>query len=153
MNEFLVWLKSSDATKAYLDSRKRVRDWMDEMNQALEKEQLPLRVSSYATVWTMLFTQPGRYHWFLQYLLRDEGVQLSWVGTGRLNFSLDFEKADLAKLKVKMITACKRMRDDGWWWTPDDKASFAKKIKARTVSEIVRGFFSAAVLNKKAVIN
>lgn len=37
---------------------------------------------------------------YLQYLLRDEGVQLSWVGTGRLNFSLDFDDAALALLRL-----------------------------------------------------
>ena len=152
MNQFLTWLGTDDATKAYRDSGKLVQDWMVEMNAALEKEDLPLRVSSYRTVWTMLFTQPGRYHWFLQYLLRDEGVQLSWVGTGRLNFSLDFNKADLKKLKTKMLKACKRMRDEGWWWTPEDKKAFAKTIKARTFLEISRGFLSAALLGKKAWI-
>ena len=83
---------------------------------------------------------------------RDEGVQLSWVGTGRLNFSLDFNKADLKKLKTKMLKACKRMRDEGWWWTPEDKKAFAKTIKARTFLEISRGFLSAALLGKKAWI-
>ena len=41
----------------------------------------------------MLYTQPGRYHWMFQYFLRDAGVALSWVGTGRCLFSLDWTQA------------------------------------------------------------
>ena len=31
-----------------------------------------------------------RYNWMLQYYLRSEGLALSWIGTGRLIFSLDY---------------------------------------------------------------
>ena len=37
---------------------------------------------------------PSRYNWMLQYYLRAEGLALSWVGTGRLIFSLNFTDAD-----------------------------------------------------------
>lgn len=152
MNQFLKWLNSPAAEETFNNSRVLIRygdslsmlavtfnhrDWMHEMNEAFEAENIPLRVSSYASVWTMLYTQPGRYHWFLQYLLRDEGVQLSWVGTGRLNFSLDFNKADLADLKERMLRACRRMKADGWWWNP------TTNIKMYTVVEIVKAFVAS----------
>ena len=38
----------------------------------------------------MLFKEPGRYNWLLQYYLRAEGITLSWVGTGRCLVSMDF---------------------------------------------------------------
>jgi len=44
--------------------RVRVRDWVASMNNQLEAAGYPLRVASYSSVWTMLFTQPGRYHWY-----------------------------------------------------------------------------------------
>jgi glutamate-1-semialdehyde 2,1-aminomutase len=31
----------------------------------------------------MIYTTPGRYHWMYQYYLKDEGINLSWVGTVR----------------------------------------------------------------------
>jgi hypothetical protein len=34
--------------------------------------------------------QPSRYNWMLQFYLRAEGLALSWVGTGRLIFSLNY---------------------------------------------------------------
>ena len=43
----------------------------------------PLRVVHLGTIWTVLFREPGRYNWLLQYYLRAQGVTLSWVGTGR----------------------------------------------------------------------
>ena len=46
MNEFLKWLKSPDADKAYHDSRVLVKDWMVEMNAALEKENATLRAEN-----------------------------------------------------------------------------------------------------------
>jgi glutamate-1-semialdehyde 2,1-aminomutase len=51
------------ATAAYDGMRVRVRDWVAAMNAQLEAGGHPLRVASYSSVWTMLFTQPGRYHW------------------------------------------------------------------------------------------
>ena len=49
---------------------------MVDTNAQLEKEDIPLKLASYCTVWTMLFQTPGRYHWILQYYLKDEGAPL-----------------------------------------------------------------------------
>ena len=38
---------------------------------------------------------PSRYNWMLQYYLRAEGLALSWVGTGRLIFSLNYTRRGL----------------------------------------------------------
>ena len=55
------------------------------------------------TVWTVLFTEPGRYNWLLQYYLRAEGVTLSWVGTGRCLCSMDFTDEDYDALQAKLV--------------------------------------------------
>ena len=39
------------------------------------------------------YTQPSRYNWMLQFYLRAEGLELSWIGTGRLILSLDYTDA------------------------------------------------------------
>ena len=77
----------------------------------------------------MLFQTPGRYHWILQYYLKDEGINLSWVGTGRLNFSLDFTKDDMNEVRERMMKACRRMRDDGWWYYDPKAPKMAIKLK------------------------
>jgi glutamate-1-semialdehyde 2,1-aminomutase len=51
-------------------------------NARLADEALPVRVMHLGTIWTVLFSEPGRYNWLLQYYLRAEGITLSWVGTG-----------------------------------------------------------------------
>jgi glutamate-1-semialdehyde 2,1-aminomutase len=62
------------------------------------------------------YTQPSRYHWMLQFYLREAGLALSWVGTGRLIFSLNYSDAEFAEVQARFVQACQRMRDDGWWW-------------------------------------
>ena len=49
-----------------------------------------MRVANLSSIWTVCYTQPSRYNWMLQYYLRAEGLALSWVGTGRLIFSLNY---------------------------------------------------------------
>jgi len=48
----------------------------------------------------VLFKQPGRYHWMFQYYLRAQGLSLSWVGTGRCLFSLDFTDEQFQQVQV-----------------------------------------------------
>eukprot|EP00669_Euglena_mutabilis_P014168 TRINITY_DN920_c0_g1_i1.p1 TRINITY_DN920_c0_g1~~TRINITY_DN920_c0_g1_i1.p1 ORF type:complete len:1190 (-),score=512.84 TRINITY_DN920_c0_g1_i1:360-3929(-) len=121
MNAFLKWLDSDAATVAYTELFDHIARWCIAANAALEKEAIPLRVTSYASVWTMLFQKPGRYHWMLQYYLRDEGINLSWVGTGRLNFSLDFTPKEFDETLAALLRSCRRMAADGWW--ADQRAS------------------------------
>ena len=59
---------------------------------------------------------PSRYNWMLQYYLRAEGLALSWVGTGRLIFSLNYTEADFAAVAERFVAAAQAMQRDGWWW-------------------------------------
>src|SRR5262249_47908661 len=86
------------------------------LNEAMESEQLPVRVANLSTVWTVCYAQPSRYNWMLQYYLRAEGLALSWVGTGRLLFSLDYGEADYEAVAQRFLAAARAMERDGWWW-------------------------------------
>jgi hypothetical protein len=77
-----------------------VEKFIQSTNKEFIAHNLPMRVDSLTTVWTVLFNQPGRYHWMFQYYLRAEGLALSWVGTGRCLFSLDFTDAQYEQTKV-----------------------------------------------------
>ena len=46
----------------------------------------------------------------LQYYLRAEGLALSWVGTGRLIFSLNYTEADFAAVADKFVAAARAMQ-------------------------------------------
>src|SRR5205085_815540 len=98
-----------------------------EFNRRLEAEGLPVRVANLSSIWTVWYTQPSRYNWILQYYLRAEGLALSWVGTGRLIFSLNYTDADFAAVADRFVSATAAMQRDGWWWRSDGLTDTAIK--------------------------
>ena len=109
MNAFLKWATSGEAREVYRAVGAKFDKWIVDTNDALKKESLPIAVHNLTTVWTIIFNQPGRYHWMFQYYLRAEGIALSWVGTGRLLVSLDFGDEDFAVCRYGLIQA-RRLR-------------------------------------------
>ena len=81
------------------------------------------------------YTEPSRYNWMLQYYLRAEGLALSWVGTGRLIFSLNYTEADFAAVADRFVAAAEKMKRDGWWW--HDAALTNKAIKRQILKEML----------------
>ncbi len=86
------------------------------LNSRLAAASLPVRVANLSTIWTVCYVEPSRYNWMLQYYLRAEGLALSWVGTGRLIFSLNYSDADFEAVAERFVAAAEQMRADGWWW-------------------------------------
>ena len=106
---------------------------------------LPLRVVHLGTVWTVLFTEPGRYNWLLQYYLRAEGVTLSWVGTGRCLSSMDFTDEDYDALGGQArSTPPTRMKADGWWLTATEHPGRTKRMRAGLVREVLGELWSGS---------
>ena len=93
---------------------------------------LPLAVAHLATVWTILYIRPSRYNWMLQYYLRAEGLALSWVGTGRLIFSLDIDDALFEQIAARIVAAARAMLADGWW---DGPTATNKQLKRQALKE------------------
>ena len=146
-NRFLKWLLSDEAKNAYDRLRRDVAQWRDDTNEQLRKEfdgKPPISVQSYASVWSIMYNIPSRYNFLLQWYLRDEGVNLSWVGTGRVLFSLDFGPNELAFVRERLCAASHRMVEDGWWagggggGGGEIKKSLAKEV----VKAMVRRVFS-----------
>jgi len=82
----------------------------------MKAEQLPLRAANLSSIWTVGYDVPSRYNWMLQFYLRVHGLALSWVGTGRLIFSLNYTQADFDAMLERFVAAAREMRADGWWW-------------------------------------
>ena len=81
------------------------------------------------------YTEPSRYNWMLQYYLRAEGLALSWVGTGRLIFSLNYTDADFTEVADRFVAAAEKMKRDGWWW--HEPALTNKDIKRQILKEML----------------
>jgi len=54
--------------------------------------------------------------------LRAHGLALSWVGSGRIIFSLAYGDADFAEVADRFVAAAYEMQADGWWWEPEGDA-------------------------------
>src|SRR5262245_55835885 len=119
MNEFLRWVTEPTTASEYAAMNWRCANWVDTTNRTLARLALPVRIAHLGTVWTVLFTEPGRYNWLLQYYARAEGVTFSWVGTGRCLASMDFQEAEYEALGEKLVAAATKMQADGWWLTRD----------------------------------
>jgi glutamate-1-semialdehyde 2,1-aminomutase len=96
MHEFLQRLESCEIRALYTNLDEVWNERASLLNRRLADAGLPVRVANLSSIWTVLYTQPSRYHWMLQYYLRREGLALSWVGTGRVIFSLNYTNEDFA---------------------------------------------------------
>ncbi|MFY9897287.1 MAG: hypothetical protein WAK67_05785, partial [Xanthobacteraceae bacterium] len=81
------------------------------------------------------YIRPSRYNWMVQYYLRAEGALLSWIGTGRLIFSLNYSDADFAAVVDRFVAAASAMQRDGWWWL--NPALTDRAIKRTVLKEII----------------
>ncbi len=133
MQVFLERLAGGGLTPLYerLDERWNAR--AQRMNEALAEAGLPVIVHAMTSVWTVCYTQPSRYNWMLQYYLRAQGLALSWVGSGRLIFSLNFGDAEFEAVVAAFVAAGRQMRDDGWWW--HDPSLTDRAIRRRILRE------------------
>jgi len=132
MNAFLQWLKKAEADKEWERMHTCIDNFISKANKRFKEEGYPIELANWFSVWSIMFTQPGRFHWMLQYYLKDAGVNMSWVGTGRLLFSLEWQQKDYDTLLEKMLEACAAMKKGGWWNPVEEKT-----IKKRLVIEIL----------------
>ena len=105
------------------------------LNQMLAEHDLPVRVSNLSSIWMVHYTEPSRYNWMFQYYLRLEQLALSWVGTGRLIFSLNYTDADFAEVAKRFVAAAGKMKQDGWWWR--DTSLTNKNIRRQILKEML----------------
>jgi glutamate-1-semialdehyde 2,1-aminomutase len=88
-----------------------------------------------SSIWTVYFTEPSRYNWMFQYYLKEQGLALSWIGTGRFIFSLNYTDSDMQAVQNRFIAAAQSMKQDAWWW---NEASLSNKaIKFQIIKEML----------------
>jgi len=88
-----------------------------------------------SSIWTIYFTEPSRYNWMFQYYLKEQGLALSWIGTGRFIFSLNYSDADMLAVLERFIAAAQSMKQDAWWWNGNGLSN--KAIKRQIIKEML----------------
>jgi len=139
MDEFLSRLASPNFRAVYngLDDIWNGRARL--LNEMMEKAELPVRFANLSSIWTVCYETPSRYNWMLQFYLRAEGIALSWVGTGRMIFSLNHTDADFAEVAKRFVAAASKMKQDGWWWHTTELTN--KAIRRKIMKEMIASRF------------
>ena len=148
MHEFLRYLETPEARTLTSNQDALWNGRVDRLNRRLAQESLPVRLANITSIWTVCYTQPARYNWMLQYYLRAEGLALSWVGSGRLIFSLNYTETDIEAVADRFVAAAKQMQADGWWWSKPGLTN--KTIKRRILKEMIAHRLSALRDHRKS---
>lgn len=119
MHEFLRHLEQPETVQLLREADALWIRRAEQLNDHLASAGLPLRVAALGSVWTFLYDKPSRYLWMLQFYLRAEGLALSWVGSGRVIFSLDYTPQEFEEVAARIVRAAHRMSAAGWWWAPE----------------------------------
>jgi glutamate-1-semialdehyde 2,1-aminomutase len=142
MHEFLTRLESEPILALYRDLDAVWERRAAELNAQLKAADLPLQVANLSSIWTFNYLAPSRYNWMFQYYLRAQGLSLSWVGTARLIFSLNYSDADFAAVADRVVAAATAMQRDGWWW--QSPALTNKAIRRRVMAELLQAWWSTS---------
>jgi glutamate-1-semialdehyde 2,1-aminomutase len=137
MKVFLDRLKTPEVQALYEGQDERWQQRIARLNTQLSEAGLPLQIAHMSTVCTVVYSRPGRYHWMLQYYLREQGLALSWVGSGRLIFSLNYTDADFDEVTRRFVAAGRAMQADGWWHEVPGLSP--KTIRRRIFKEMLAG--------------
>jgi glutamate-1-semialdehyde 2,1-aminomutase len=133
MSAFLDQLETPEIQAIYQGVDALWNGRAQHFNATMQEHGLPLQAANMSSVWTLFYTQASRYNWMLQYYLRLEGLALSWVGTGRLIFSLNYSDADFEAVLERFVRAARQMQQDGWWWQDDQLTN--RSIRRRILKE------------------
>jgi glutamate-1-semialdehyde 2,1-aminomutase len=66
-------------------------------------------------------------------------MALSWVGTGRLIFSLNYTDQDFNAVETRFVAAARSMMEDGWFWSGAQATN--RSIKRRILREMLAHAF------------
>ena len=142
MHEFLARLDGEPIAALYRGLDGLWEHRAAELNARLQAAELPVQVANLSSIWTFNFLKPSRYNWMFQYYLRAQGLSLSWIGTARLIFSLNYSDADFAAVADKVVTAAESMRRDGWWW--QNPALTNRAIRRRVLRELLQAWWTTS---------
>jgi glutamate-1-semialdehyde 2,1-aminomutase len=139
MNVFLRRVDEPYYQQLYRDADALWNARAEQLNEQLAAARLPVRVANLHSIWTVLYTEPSRYNWMFQFYLRNQGLELSWVGSGRLIMSLNYTDEDFAAVLHSFLEAARDMSSDGWWWQSEQLSQ--QTIQRQLATEMLRARF------------
>ena len=139
MQVFLERLQSPAVLALYAGMDERWNRRVAQLNQELQDARLPVRVAGMSSVWTITYNDVSRYNWMLQFYLRVHGLALSWVGSGRIVFSLNYTDDDFDDVVLRFVAAARHMHNDGWWAAPTQQTN--RGIRRSILKEALRHRF------------
>jgi glutamate-1-semialdehyde 2,1-aminomutase len=148
MHEFLQRLDTDAVRGLYRDLDGVWNSRAQSLNDRFAAEGLPVRIANLSTIWTLYYLGASRYNWMFQYYLRAAGLALSWVGTGRLIFSLNYTDADFAGVADRLLSAAREMQREGWWWSAAEVTN--KSIRRRVLKEMIQARWASASTGRSA---
>ena len=135
MSVFLEKIETPEISSIYDTLETIWNGRREKFNLTMEAKGLPLRAANMSSVWSLYYTEPSRYNWMLQYYLRAEGLALSWVGTGRLIFSLNYSEQEFNEVLSRFVLACEAMQKNKWFWAPAQLSN--KLIRRKILKEML----------------
>jgi glutamate-1-semialdehyde 2,1-aminomutase len=139
MNVFLQRIEQPEYQALYTQAEALWDVRIAHLNARLQAANLPVKVVNLHTICTVLYLVPSRYNWMLQFYLRDQGLELSWVGSGRMIMSLNFSAEEFAEVTERFVRAAQQMSDDGWWWQSAELTTAS--IKRQLMVEMLHARF------------
>jgi len=136
MNAFLRRIEQPSYRAIYAAADALWNQRVAALNARLAATGMPVSLANMHSIITVQFTAPGRYHWMLQFYLRDAGLELPWIGSGRFIMSLNYSDADVDEVGNRMLLAVAAMARDGWWEAPAGLSD--RTIKRRILEEMLR---------------
>ncbi|MCH8477117.1 MAG: aminotransferase class III-fold pyridoxal phosphate-dependent enzyme, partial [Wenzhouxiangella sp.] len=150
MKAFLERIEQPDIQTTYATLDETWPRRSEQLNQALEKADLPVQARHLSSIFTLNYRKPSRYNWMFQFYLNAEGLMLPWVGTGRFIFSLNYSDADFDEVVERIVRAGRRMNADGWWWLPEGATQ--KSVSAQILRELLKARFQRASASSPSAV-
>ncbi|MEP0177620.1 MAG: aminotransferase class III-fold pyridoxal phosphate-dependent enzyme [Paraglaciecola sp.] len=141
MNEFLTRVQQPQIQEIYATAEQVWNNRVAQFNQALLNAKLPIQITNMHSILSVMYTQPSRYNWMLQFYLRDAGLELSWTGTGRFIMNLSYTDQEFQQVIKRFVAGATQMQADGWWWS--SAALTNNAIKKQFLNDILRAKFPA----------
>ena len=139
MNEFLRRIQLPEIQALYQTSEHLWNERVARFNQRLLAEKLPINITNMHSILSVIYTQPSRYNWMLQFYLRHAGLELSWTGTGRFIMSFSYTDTEFEQVIECFVKAAKQMSQDGWWWSCAELTN--KAIKRQFLGDLLAAMF------------